>query len=73
MIAVTVGHERFVGLLMHPYIRRAVHVLGVGIALALVAAADLQHELAVLGELQQLVIGNQLEAGKLKAWAIVSA
>ena len=51
VIAVAIRHERFVGLWMDPYVRRAVHVLCVGVALALVAATDLQHELAVLGKL----------------------
>ena len=51
VIAVTVGHEHFVGLRMDPYVRRTVHILRVGIALTLVAATNLQHELAVLREL----------------------
>jgi len=34
-----------------PYVRRPVQVGGVGVAFALVAVTDLQHELAVLGKL----------------------
>ena len=49
------------------------HILRVGIALALVAAANLHHELAVRRELQQLVIRNRLESGQLELGAIVPA
>ena len=65
VIAVTVGHEQFVGLRMHPHVRRPVHIPRVGVALALIAAADLHDELAVLRELQELVIRNRLEPGQL--------
>src|SRR4030095_12448976 len=56
-----------------PYVRRTVPILRVAVALALDAAADLHHQLTVLRELQQLVIRNRLEAGRLHPGAIVSA
>src|SRR5262249_3290498 len=58
---------------MHPGIRGAVHVDRVSIALALVASADLQHELSVGRELQICIIGNRLEAGQAGGRTIVSA
>ena len=61
VIAVAVGDEQLVGRRMHPDVRGAVHVLRVGVALALVAVADLHDELAVLRELQQLVVGDRLQ------------
>ncbi len=53
--------------------RRAVQVRGVGVALALVALADLQHELAVLRELQELVVGDRLKPGRPLRRAVVAA
>ena len=41
VIAVTVGHEQLVGLRVDPFIRGPVQVLSVGVALALIAMADL--------------------------------
>ena len=49
---------------MDPLVRGPVEVVRVGIALALVTAADLQDERAVLGKLQQLVIRNRLQPGQ---------
>ena len=73
MIAVAVGHEQFVGLRMDPHIRRPVQIPRVGIALALIAAADLHDELAVLREFQELVIRNRLEARQAVGGTVVSA
>src|SRR6516225_10975821 len=73
MIAVTVRHEQFIGRCMHPGVRGAVHVDRVSIALALVASADLQHELSVGRELQVCIIGNRLEPGQAGGRTIVSA
>src|SRR5262249_38126828 len=56
-----------------PSIRCAMHIGGIGIALALVALADLQHELAVLRKFQKLIVGNRLEPWKIIAWAVVAA
>ena len=58
---------------MHPGIRGAVHVDRVSIARALVASADLQHELSVGRELQICIIGNRLEPGQAGGRTIVSA
>ena len=73
VIAVTVGHEQLVGLRMHPHVRRPVDILCVSIALALVAVADLHDELAVLRELQHLVIGHRLEPRQSVGGTIVPA
>ena len=62
VVAVAVGDEQLVGLRQHPHVRRLVQVQRVGVALALGAAADLHHELAVLRELQELVVGHRLQA-----------
>jgi hypothetical protein len=51
VIAVAVGHEQFVGRLMDPRIGRAMHIRCVGIALALIAVANLHDEPAILCEL----------------------
>src|SRR5580765_254864 len=53
MIAVTVGDEHFVGLRIHHSIRRLMEILGVSVALALRATADLLYELTVLRKLQK--------------------
>ena len=45
----------------------------VSITLTLVAVTDLHDELAVLSELEQLVIGNRLEPGQTIGGAIISA
>jgi hypothetical protein len=50
-----------------------VQILGVGVAFALVAMADLHHELAVLREFQELVVRNRLESGQAITRTIVSA
>ena len=42
-------------------------------AFTLIAAGDLHNQLAVLGELQELVIGNRLESGQAIRRTIVSA
>ncbi len=59
MIAVTVGHEQFVGLRIDLHIGGTMQIRGIGIALALIAVADLHDELAVLREFQQLVVGDR--------------
>ena len=51
MIAVTVGHKQFVRLRMHPHIRRPVQIPRIGITFALIAPADLHHQLSFLREL----------------------
>src|SRR6266705_122918 len=51
----------------------SMNVSGVGIALALIALADLQHELAVLRKFQELIVGNRLEPGKIAGRAVVAA
>jgi hypothetical protein len=58
---------------MHDRIRRLVQIRRVGISAARVAAADLQHELALWGELQQLVIPYRLQPGQFSRRAIVAA
>jgi len=63
MVAVAVGNEQFVGLAMHPHVRRLLEILRVGIAFARRAAADLHDEFAVLREFDDLVIAHRLEAG----------
>ena len=73
VIAVAVGHEQLVGARMHPHIGGAMQVRGVGVALALVALADLHDELAVLRELQELIVGDRLEAGQAVGRAVVAA
>src|SRR5207248_10490545 len=55
-----------------PSIRRAMDVSGVGIALALIALADLQHELAVLRKFQELIVGNRLEPWKIAGRTVVA-
>src|SRR5262245_57270114 len=52
VIAVAVGDEYLVGAGSHPRVRCAVHVRCIGIALALVTLADLQHEFAVEREFE---------------------
>ena len=73
MIAVTVGHEQFVRRRMDPDVRGPMQIRRVGIALALVAVTDLHDELAVLRELQKLVVGNGLESGQAIRGTRVSA
>src|SRR5262245_51904318 len=73
VIAVTVGYEQFVGRRMDPGVGGAVHIDRVGIAPALVAFADLQHEFAVGRELQVRVIGDRLEPGEARGRTIVPA
>ncbi len=51
VIAVTVGHEQFVSRRINPFIRRPVQIPRVGVALALIAAANLHNKLAILREL----------------------
>src|SRR5207302_885831 len=73
VISVTVGHEQFVGLRIDPFIRRPMQILRVGIALTLIAMANLHDELAVLRKLQELVIGNRLESWQAIGGARISA
>src|SRR5262249_60716200 len=73
VIAVTVGYEQFVGRRMDPGVGGAVYIDRVGIALALVAFADLQHEFAIGRELQLRVIGDRLESGEARGRTIVPA
>jgi hypothetical protein len=73
VIAVAVRHEQLVGRRIDLEVSGAVHVLGVGVALALIAVADLHDELAVLGELQQLVVGHRLEILEVVAGTIIAA
>ena len=73
VIAVAVGDEQLVGARQHPRVRGAMHVRGVGVALALVALADLQDELAVERELQERVVGHRLQAGDAGGRAVVAA
>src|SRR5262249_44088413 len=73
VIAVTVRYEQLVGWRMDPGIGRAVHIDHVGIALALVAFADLQHEFAVGRELQIRVIAARLEPAEAGGRKIVPA
>src|SRR5262249_53850994 len=73
VIAVTVGYEQFVGWRMDPGVGRAVHIDHVGIALALVAFADLQHEFAVGRELQIRGIRDRPEPGEARGRTIVPA
>src|SRR3954468_7670171 len=68
-----VRHEHLVSRLMHPDVGGAMHIGGVGVAPALVALADLQDELAVLVELQKLVVRDRLEPRQLEAGAIVAS
>jgi hypothetical protein len=73
VIAVAVGDVQLIALRMHPDISRPMQVGGIGVALALVAVTDLQHELAVLRELQQLVVGDRLQARQAVRGAAVPA
>jgi hypothetical protein len=73
VIAVTVGDKQLIRLLAEPHIRSTVNILRVRISLALVAVPDLHDEFAVLGELQQLIVGNRFEARQTIRWTIVSA
>ena len=50
VIAVTISYEQFVSLWIDPLIRRPVQILCVGIALALIAAANLHDKFAILRE-----------------------
>src|SRR6266446_30670 len=70
---VAVGYEQLVGRRIDLLVGRTMKVRRVGIAFALVAVANLHDELAVLGELQQLVIGHRLETLEVVAGAIVAA
>ena len=51
----------------------AVEILRIAIPPALVAVADLHDELAVGGELQQLIVGDRLEPRQLIGRAAVAA
>src|SRR6516165_5306941 len=73
MVAIAVGDIELVALRVYPHVCRPVQVCGVGIALALVAVADLHDELAVLGELQELIVGYRLEARQAVGRAAVAA
>ena len=57
-VAVAIRDEQLVGGRVHLDIGRAVHVTRVGVPLAFARSADLQHELAVLRELQNLIVGH---------------
>src|SRR5579864_509610 len=72
VIAVTIGHEQFVSWRIKPFIRRPVQIRRVGVALALIAVANLHDELAVLRELQELVVGHRLEPSQAVGGAIIS-
>ena len=63
MIAIAVGDIEFVGLRIDAHVGGAVHIGRILIALALVAAANLQNEFTVLGEFQQRVVGDLFESG----------
>jgi hypothetical protein len=73
VVAVTVGDEQFVGRLVHPDVGGPVQVGRVVVALALVALADLHDELAVLRELQELIVGDRLEVLDAVGRAVVAA
>ena len=73
MVAVAVGHEHFVGRQVDERVGRAVHVRRIRVALALIALADLQHQLAVRRELQQLIVGHRFQAGNAVGGTVVAA
>src|SRR6516165_2856045 len=73
MVAIAVGDIELVALRVYPHVCRPVQVCGVGIALALVAVADLHDELAVLRELQELIVGDRLQARQAVGRAAVAA
>src|SRR6267154_2644088 len=58
---------------MYPAVRWPMQIPRVGIAVALVAMSDLHHELAVLSELQQLVVRDRLESRQAVAGTAVSS
>ena len=61
-VAVAVGHVDLVGFGIHPDAGGAPQVRGVVAAAALAGAADLQQELAVLGELQDVGVAGRVPA-----------
>src|SRR3989442_1085477 len=73
MVAVTIGHEQLVGLIQERHIRRTVNSSCVRITLVLIAVADLHHELTVLCELQDLIVGHSLQARQPVSRTIISA
>ena len=62
VIAVAVGHEQLVGLRQHPRIGGRCTLAVSALPLLWLLLADLQDELAVLRELQELVVGDRLRA-----------
>jgi hypothetical protein len=50
-----------------------VQIAGVGIALALIAVADLHHQLAILCERQELVVSHRLEPRQAVGGTIMAA
>ena len=56
VIEIAVGHEQLVGLFVDEEARRPADVLGVVAALVLARVADLHQELALAGELENLVV-----------------
>src|SRR5262245_51789041 len=73
MIAITIGDKQFIQRREYKHVRRPVYVAGVDVALALVAVADLHHELAILRELQDLIVCDGLESRQSVRRAVVSA
>jgi hypothetical protein len=61
-VAVTVGHERFIGFLVDEHVRRSVDVRPIAVAFALTLGAELLHEFSLCRELQQHVVGDTAAA-----------
>src|SRR3981081_376350 len=56
VVEVSIGHEQFVGLLVHEQAGRSPQVTGVVAAFVLPGTADLQEELPLRRELQNMVV-----------------
>ena len=59
-VAIAIADEQLVRFGMDPDRRRPIHVLRVGVASALAATSDLHNELAVLRELEQVMVAIRL-------------
>ena len=72
VVAVSIGNEQFIGLRKNPHVCRTIEILCVGIPFALITVAHLHDEFAVLRELQQLVITDLLQSGRLQRAAVIA-
>ena len=72
VIAVAVCDEDLVRRRVHECIRWPMQITRVGVSLALVAAPDLQHQLAFRTELQKLIVRDRLETANAIGRAVIA-